>query len=157
MKKLNNKGLTIIELIITFAILMLVILGMLKVITDIKSDVGNKSFAREMLDYKNTMTKTIYDDVIKLDFTKIEECETTSSTCKRLYFNKAANYKELSINRIGMIVTYDGINYPIPNSSELKLNNTLIETSNNVLTIEVSYFEYGTTNNLGFKIVHIYD
>ena len=37
MKKLNNKGITIVELIISFTLLMVIAIGMLNVVNDIRS------------------------------------------------------------------------------------------------------------------------
>ena len=42
MKKLNNKGITIVELIISFSILMVIAIGMLNVVNEIRSLANEK-------------------------------------------------------------------------------------------------------------------
>ena len=42
MKKLNNKGITIVELIISFTLLMVIAIGMLNVVNEIRSLANQK-------------------------------------------------------------------------------------------------------------------
>lgn len=62
--KLNNKGLTAIEILICFSIIAVIVVSMFKVITNFKDKQDVESYKNEITTYKNTVTKTIMNDII---------------------------------------------------------------------------------------------
>ena len=64
MKKLNNKGLSIVEFIVVFVMLMILTTGMMNIIIKLKDNNNEKELTRELLTYKNSITKLINDDLI---------------------------------------------------------------------------------------------
>ena len=65
MKKLNNKGMTLIEIIVCFVIVVVIVLSMLKVVNNYKDKQDIESYKSAIFTYKNTLTKTVWDDIIK--------------------------------------------------------------------------------------------
>ena len=65
MKKLNNKGLTAIEILVCFAIISVIVISMFNIINNYKEKKDLESYKLDITTYKNTVTKTIYDDIIK--------------------------------------------------------------------------------------------
>ncbi len=65
MKKINNKGLTVIELILCFALVSAITVGMFKAVNSYKSKQDEESFKNDITTYKTTVTELIYDDIIK--------------------------------------------------------------------------------------------
>ena len=72
MKKLNNKGLSIVEFIVVFVMLMILTTGMMNIIIKLKDNNNEKELTRELLTYKNSITKLINDDLIYNNFKKIK-------------------------------------------------------------------------------------
>lgn len=67
MKKLNNKGLTAIEVLVCFVIISIIVISMFNIINNYKNKRDLESYKLDITTYKNTVTKTIYDDIIKND------------------------------------------------------------------------------------------
>ncbi len=81
-KKLNNKGLTAIEVLVSFALISVIIISMFNVINNYKDKEDLESYKTDVTTYKNTLTKTIYDDIIANDgVTKTCNASDDCSTC----------------------------------------------------------------------------
>lgn len=63
-KKLNNKGMTLIEIIVCFVIVVVIVLSMFKVVNNYKDKQDVESYKSSIITYKNTITKTIWEDII---------------------------------------------------------------------------------------------
>jgi len=59
MKKLNKKGLTIIETVVTFALIMFIIAGLLTIIMNYRHRLNTDIKFLDLTTYKNTLTKEI--------------------------------------------------------------------------------------------------
>ncbi len=66
MKRLNNKAFTVVELIVTFAIVMTISLGLFKIIDSYKDRQEAALYKKELLNYRNEIIKTVKDDIYKL-------------------------------------------------------------------------------------------
>lgn len=64
-KKLNNKGMTAIEILITFVIVVVIVVSMYDGIMDLKTRESIASYKLSLVTYKNLLTKDIQDDLIK--------------------------------------------------------------------------------------------
>lgn len=64
MKKVNNKGLTVIELLLCFALVSAITVAMFKTVNSYKSKQDEESFKNDITTYKTTVSKVIYDDII---------------------------------------------------------------------------------------------
>ena len=60
MKKLNNKGITIVELIISFTLLMVIAIGMLNVVNEIRSLANPKLEEKKVTEVKNYLYKDFH-------------------------------------------------------------------------------------------------
>ncbi len=170
---MNNKGITLVELIISFALLMVVVIGMLNIIMSVRTNYNEKSFATNMLEFKTTMTETIEKDLIKKELNAsnpISDCpnvDTGIYECKVLNFKDGDTY-ELRIGLQENIVYYgkvsQTIKYEIPNKDFIEfldsrtnsndIANVEIKVENGFLKINVPYFEIDKDVNYGFKIIH---
>ncbi len=65
MKKLNNKGLTAIEVLISFTIASIIIISMFKVLNVFEQKEEVVSVKTAVTSYKNQVNKSIMDDIIK--------------------------------------------------------------------------------------------
>lgn len=160
--KLNNKGITLIELIISFALLMVIILGMLTMIVNIRNTNNEKNFQKAMLEFKTTMTERIQKDLIQYGFASFENCDAIENTvCKIIVFkDEEQQAKELRINLTDMTVKYGTIVYDLPKKEfiEFKTNTSPVEIkttdSDTYLVISIPYFEIDQDKNYGINIIH---
>lgn len=65
-RKLNNKGMTAIEILVTFVIVVVIVVSMYDGIMDLKIKESVASYKLSLVTYKNLLTKDIQDDLIKI-------------------------------------------------------------------------------------------
>lgn len=131
--KLNNKGISIIEVVVTFAMIMFLVIGLLIIVVNYRNKVS-VSLERLTLDtFKTNLTQDIYDDILKLGLEEINyEGEyptlTDLNRCINLVFQdgtqKAFGTSKISASDKDSIINkylyYDGLKY--------KLKDTLPDT-----------------------------
>lgn len=66
MKKLNNKGMTTVEILLCFVIISVIAVSMFSSITSFNERRIKEEYKRELITYKNLLTKMIQDDLIKI-------------------------------------------------------------------------------------------
>lgn len=64
MKKLNNHGLTAVEVLICFSITAVIVISLFKIINNFNEKQAIESKKNLIQTYKNTVTKTIQDDIL---------------------------------------------------------------------------------------------
>lgn len=64
MKNVNNRGLTVIELLLCFALVSIITVAMFKTVNSYKSKQDEESFKNDITTYKTTISKVIYDDIM---------------------------------------------------------------------------------------------
>ena len=93
MKKLNNKGITSIELLISFIIVTAITVSLFDVVTSYKTKQQIESYKNTITEYKSSVTKVIYDDVLKYHLAVISDSaqqnyEDRTEYKVTLYFDK---------------------------------------------------------------------
>lgn len=63
MKNLDNKGLTAIEILVCFSIVVVIVMSMFKVVNNQKDKQTIESYKNSITTYKNSVTKTIEEDI----------------------------------------------------------------------------------------------
>ena len=133
---MNNKGLTTVELILTIAVVLVIMTTILNVTYTYSDQSSQEQKVTEVNNYKNTITKIIYDDIFdvnkdedfskgkvikieKVDNSKFKLITDTIENGNNLYYlievfdrNVTKNGKE--IREAG--IKYDGVEYIIPGS-----------------------------------------
>lgn len=64
-KKLNNKGITVVEILICFSIVSIITITMFKAINSYRDKEEEESFKMTVNTYRTSLTKVIYSDIIK--------------------------------------------------------------------------------------------
>ena len=127
MKKLNNKGLSVVEVILTFTLVMIIASGLLTIIMNYKARAQIEMKRLELVTYKNTLTKEIQTDILDRGIYEIN----TEGLCK-----EQVDQYSSCIN----IVFKDGIEKILAVSKLDDTNqNNLIKLLNN------KYIKYGDT------------
>ena len=133
MKKLNNKGMTIVEIVLTFSIIMVIVIGMLTIVVNYRNKVSVSLTRLKLETFKNNLTQDIYNDVLKYGVKEIEDFSGTNDTnnlCNVAGLNRCivitfqdGSKKALGTSKIlnpddkdsiiNKYVYYDGIKYPL--------------------------------------------
>lgn len=97
---LNNKGMTAIEILITFVLVVIIIISMYNTVLNYRNRQQLESYRESVLTYKNLLTKQIQDDLIKVGLTgaNISYDERTYTT-KVVIYLKDGTVKELLIKQ----------------------------------------------------------
>ena len=114
MEKINNKAFTVVELIITFSIVMVISLGLLKVVDSYREKQQNELYKKEILSYKNEVIKRIEDDFLDKAVKNIEGINAYSgyNQCITITFGDDTT-KDLCADNSG--IKYGDIKYEYPN------------------------------------------
>ena len=116
MEKINNKAFTVVELIITFSIVMVISLGLLKVVDSYREKQQNELYKKEILSYKNEVIKRIEDDFLDKAVKNIEGIDVIEhpgyNQCITITFGDNTT-KDLCANNLE--IKYDNIKYKYPN------------------------------------------
>lgn len=150
--KLNNKGITLVEVIVSFALLMIILVGLFNIIMEVKSDVTDKQMEKEFKDFDNLMIARIQGDLIK---NKVKNCkieDSKSVSCDN-------DNGKITIKIDNGMITYNGVEYAIPykdNEGDIlqypDTNGVVIK--DNILKISFIYSYVDGTKKFGFTIVH---
>lgn len=153
--KLNDKGMTLIELIISFAILALLVFSMLGTVISVKKKASDEAFSKEMVEFKNTLVKDIEDDLIK---NTVNNVTCSDHTCTITYDDSTTTV--IAFSSVNKAITFNTIIYDIPNKDQINIgvinmSVTTMDDARSLLTIDIPYYEISTSApNYGFKISH---
>ena len=79
MNKLNNKGMTTIEVLLSFVLIVIITVSMYGTVSAFNEKRMIEEYKSEIYIYKNTITKTIQDDFIKIGLTHATYTEGNSA------------------------------------------------------------------------------
>lgn len=149
MKKLNNKGMSLVELIIVFVVLMVLVYGMMSIVMTLKSRLNTVKFEKDMLEYKTLLTKTIEKDLIE---NTVSDVSCLGNNCTLSLTNKDLKkiQKNISFNITNKSITYDNVEYKIPQQDFIEIdNNASIKKDGNYFVVNIPIYEikYEIGNN----------
>ncbi len=78
MKRLSNKGMTIIEVLVSFVLIMIITASMYNTVASFNQKRLIEDYKEQILTYKNTLTKEIQDDFIKIGLSHVNYNKTIS-------------------------------------------------------------------------------
>ncbi|MBE6147578.1 MAG: hypothetical protein E7168_04520 [Firmicutes bacterium] len=166
MKKLNKKGLTIIETVVTFALIMFIVAGLLTIIMNYRHRLNTDIKFLDLTTYKNTLTKDIQDDIMTKGINTINsegECVTEAdkfNSCINFVF-KDGTERILAVSKIdyndktsvsNKYIRYGITEYPLKDTlpesipSERKPGDfqSIFVSDNNILSIDSTTLDDGT-------------
>lgn len=159
MKKLNNKGMTTIEVVICFVIVVVITMSMYNTISTFNDQRILEGYKEQIYIYKNILTKEIQDDIIMVGLVSATYNKDTSIPGKNVYTVKMelkdgttrileitqqltkSTYHIGGVEGINdeFMIEYNGIKYPLPNlgSTETEDGKTALDLSINNVMINV--------------------
>lgn len=171
MRKLNEKGLSVIEVVLTFALVMVIASGILTIIMNYRQRAQIEIKRLELVTYKNTLTKEIQTDILDRGIYEINTgglCTDTSSEyggCINLVFKDGVE-KILAVSRLddtnsenlkkllnNKYIKYGDTKYPIedklpeniPEGRSSKDFQNIYINSDNFLTSDTAILKSGET------------
>jgi len=162
LNKINNKGFTTVEIVVSFALVVIILASMTAMVVNYRDKVTDEEVKTQLVDFKDTITKVVYDDIVDGMYTKISECSASECTgeCKMcIKFSGTENNKLeiIETNGAGSIAKgiyfqYKGIKYFLPDSD---LNNYGVEY---MITVNNPVFSSDEENKIyGVKIPIFHD
>ena len=79
MKKLNNKGMTSIEVLLSFVVVVMIATSMYSTVIAYQNKQQIESFKEKIMTYKNLLTKEVNDDLIKKGLIAVDVVEETTN------------------------------------------------------------------------------
>lgn len=61
---LNNKGMTLVELLVTFSLLLVIVVGMFNLIMDVKFELDERQIAKDFTEYSSVINNEIHYDLL---------------------------------------------------------------------------------------------
>lgn len=137
---MNKKGFTTIELIVSFVMVVIILASLVGFTVNYRDRVKQEEVNSQLYDFKNTITKIIYDDIISLKYKSITPCvgqdncvvfvaeDGTNHTlkveniCKNVDCN---NKRPCALEDCGVYLVYDDVKYMLPDSDLNKYNKDL--------------------------------
>ena len=103
-KKLNNKGMTTVEILISFVLVALISTSLYTTISNYNRKMDRETFKLEINKYKNILTKEIQDDIIKggLISAQIKEFHSSNATQPDDIYVVDLELKDHSVKRLAV-------------------------------------------------------
>ena len=107
--KLNNKGMSIVEIVLTFAIIMIITTGLLVIVVNYRNKVSVSSERLTMDTFKNNITQDIYDDIYKYGLKAVYEYNeiTVPNTIEELRIKLRNNDDYKTISQLSYNTSFD--------------------------------------------------
>lgn len=167
MKKIqNNKGFTVVELLVSITLTTVIVLFLIEILLVLKDLYVSTGIKTKMLTKQAVITENLYDDILSMDIKTISRCSDDSAelclqfqlandTTKKLIVSRKNNYIKWNGVRTNLLSgsTIGNINV----SYEKIVGNKYSGTKDCVLTIDVPiYHSLLERENYGFNIVYQY-
>ncbi len=146
--KLNNKGLTLVELIISIVLIVVVMLFMYKLLSDVNNEKNDDSYAQQNRVIRAEIIKKIEDDIFTKKLTNITDESTSGNLKIRFSFEDGTTSRILATSST---LTYEPTGYVASATSgkNAKQKWTMKECSLNVDQVKINYKQ----NNNIFSIL----
>lgn len=126
--KLNNRGMSIIEIVVTFALIMFMIIGLFNIVLNYQSKASDTIKKTDLISFKTSLTKDIQDDILEYgiqDINQAGECpnllDSSLVQCINIVFQdgqqKAFGISLIDNDNVETVknkfLYYDGIKYKL--------------------------------------------
>lgn len=131
---MNKKGFSTIEVVLSFALVVIILASLTAIVINFRDKIPNEHVMTQLFNYKNSITKIVYDDIVTNEYIKLGRCtddifcvnfikkDGTMVPLKRIVVaNDTTGLKR------GIYLEYKGIKYMLPDSD---LNQTVTNDDN---------------------------
>ena len=164
---MNNKGFTTVEVIVSFALVVVIMASMTTMLVAYRDSINIEETKTKMIEFKNSFTYMVYTDIVSLKIDSIQPCkDSTSSFCVGFYSDNKLQttlnlepdevYTSLSGEKQRRIyLNYNGIRMMLPDSDLNKYvkDNSGQETENTISEIHDFVLSSDETNEVYSLII----
>ncbi len=124
MKRLNKKGFTIAEVLVSFSLITIILASIISATVFYRDKLKQEEVISQLLDFKNTIVKVVYDDITAGRIARVERCIGTAN-CVNFTNASGTETHTLKIREVttststekkGVYLSYDGTQYMLPDS-----------------------------------------
>ncbi len=165
--KLDKKGFTVIELILSFIFVMFLAIGMFSLVNSYREREETETIRSELLTLRNTITSDIYKDTTTRKVKKMNYCLDGSNqvidNCIEIYFmddtmkQLKVVHEQVKIDDDGhyfdfdsIYFTYGGVKYENPDP----VFTTMVSDYMLTYTTDQAHLEYGVIYKINLRIKH---
>ena len=120
---LNKKGFTIAEVVMSFAMITVILTTIVGFTVRYRDRVREENIRNQLNDFKNTITKVVYDDIISGKIIRMDKC-LVETNCINMYdaegnihvFAQEVVSVTTGSTKKGIYINYDGTRYMLPDS-----------------------------------------
>ncbi len=129
----NNKGFTLVEVVVSFSLIMIVMVYLIKTIVVVSSEETDLVTEQQYSVYQSTLLEKIYSDIsVAADMTVSSNGNTITITSKEW----VPNNKTISFDNNS--ITYDNTIYELPDNCEFKSTKYSIVKQENYYIIKIN-------------------
>lgn len=155
----NNKGFTLVELLVSFTLSMILIIIMFQLIINLKDIYITSGIKTEMINKQYLMTNKIYKDLTEKKVIKIENCNNPL-VCIEFTFQDGST-KKLEVDEMNKTLSYD--NYIIKQNNEsyfgtININTFYSQSNKKIFNANIPIYNDSFKNtDFGINIVYPYN
>lgn len=152
----REKGFTVIELVVSFVLISIIVVGMLTIALRYRNDAQLSVQKLELERYKNVLTTTVQEDILEYGVVDIQYCQNNGvavSNCLNLTFkdNTQKQLELVNTNVLNRYIRYGGQRFPI--EEQFAIEPTGLEDATIVLPKDgITLFRKSVGSSLIFKI-----
>ena len=129
----NNKGFTLVEVVVSFSLIMIVMVYLIKTVVVVSSEETDLVTEQQYSVYQSTLLEKIYSDIsVAADITVSSNGNTITITSKEW----VPNNKTISFDNYS--ITYDNTIYELPDNCEFKSTKYSIVQQENYYIIKIN-------------------
>lgn len=129
----NNKGFTLVEVVVSFSLIMVVMVYLIKTVVVVSSEETDLVIEQQYSVYQSTLLEKIYSDIsVAVDITVSSNGNTITITSKEW----VPNNKTISLDNNS--ITYDNTIYELPDNCEFKSTKYSIVQQENYYIIKIN-------------------
>lgn len=153
----NNKGFTLVEMLVSFTLAMILVIIMFQLIINLKDVYMTSGIKTEMINKQYLMTNKIYKDLTEKKLSMVSRCEENQANCINLTYTTGET-KTFYVDLTNNTLNYDNYVLKVNNNSNIgaiTINCNVITETKKILTIKVPITNSNFKNDdFGINIVY---
>lgn len=158
---LNNKGFTILEVVISFSFVVIILGSMFTIVLNYQEKNENEKVRSDLITFKNQLLEIVYEDIIKNSIERVDTCSDNTEKCFLIVTNSSSFRFEYENIEGKSYINYKGNRYMIPDSQNglIKVSNFIcnFDVLNKVysVNIPISHYEFTDKENESISIKYV--
>ena len=113
---LNKKGFTIAEVLVSFSLISIILASIISATLFYRDRLKQEEIVTELNDFKNSVMKAVYDDIIYNKIERVEACIGIRNCVNFIDSNKGSHPLNIVESNDGVYLYYGGIKFFLPDS-----------------------------------------